>query len=113
MFETLYKTDDPEQLEKAEYYQLHLETERLNGKWMYFVREKHGWFDTETRKPKDHRYTLDPEEGFDSFEEAQKRYEQHLLHRASEGFVHLFSIDPYEGQRYRRIGLPPTQLKAR
>jgi hypothetical protein len=65
------------------------------GKWVYVVTEKHGWYDDQGKEVIDPRYTLDPraDEGFDSIEEAQKRYDQQIQHRASEGYVHSFYIE--------------------
>ena len=92
--ETLYKTAKPQELERAEYYQIRLVHELLQGQTVYFVREKHGWYDDRQKRAVHNITTLDPEQGFATYEEAKQRYDQHLHHRASEGFVHSFSIDP-------------------
>ena len=47
---TLYKTKTPTNFEDGEYAQPALEFEFIAGKHVYFVREKHGyWNDTEKR----------------------------------------------------------------
>lgn len=104
-FETLYKTDVPQQLSRAEFYQPQLAPETVNGKTLYFVREKHGWWDDASKKLVLHTTTLDPEEGFATLEDAEARYEQQLHHRASEGFMHSFFVDPANNLpvNYRRI----------
>lgn len=106
MVETLYKTEDPEKQQGAEYYQLRLEQELLNGAWTFFVREKHGWFNGEEKRAVHHLSTLDPEEGFVTPKEAQQRYEMQLQQRVSEGFVHSFSLEFEKGvliSKHRRI----------
>ena len=102
-FETLYKTDHPERLEFAEYYQPQIDMEPRNGRWTYFLREKHGWFNDSEKRAVHHSHTLNPEDGFASLEEAIRAYEQQIRHRASEGFVHSFSLDPMVGQVYSKI----------
>ena len=105
-FETLYKTDSPKDFANGEYFQVHfnVETNPVTGKQAFFVREKHGYFDNEQKRAVHPVTTFAPEEGFTTFEEAAERYEQQLRHRASEGFVHAFSVDPFEGIKYRRLG---------
>jgi hypothetical protein len=102
-FETLYKTQHPEKLEFAEYYQPQLETQPMGGRWVYLVRERHGWFSDQEKRPVHHTYTLNPEEGFATFEEALNRYNEQLQHRALEGFIHSFYIDVPVGHCYRKI----------
>lgn len=107
MFETLYKTDSPTELEHAEYYQPNLDMEFVEGKWIFFVREKHGWFNDARKRAEHHITTLSPDEPYTDAKEAQARYDQQLRHRASEGFVHSFSFDPFapNGVHYRRVNL--------
>jgi len=66
MFETLYKTDSPKDFANGEYYQIHLEIEIHDGKQVFFVREKHGWFNDEEKRSAHHIFTLSPQEGFSS-----------------------------------------------
>jgi hypothetical protein len=105
MFETLYKTAKPTNFKDGEYYQPDLKVEFRNGVQMYFVREKHGYWDETKKKMANQTVTLDPEEGFTDFAEAKRRYERQVEYRASQGFVHSFSID-FEGPdpvKYRRL----------
>ena len=104
-FETLYKSDSPKDFATGEYYQVHFESEvdPANGKELFFVREKHGYFDDQQKRAVHHTTTFAPSEGFTTREEAEARYKQQLVHRASEGFVHSFCLDPFEGLKYRRL----------
>jgi len=107
MFETLYKSDSPKDFANGEYYQIHLDFDinRDNGKQLFFVREKHGYFDNQTKRMVHSVSTLDPtfDEGFTNLDEGKERYERQLQRRASEGFVHAFSIDPFTGIKYRQL----------
>jgi hypothetical protein len=89
-FETLYKTNRPEDMEHAEYYQPQLDLVFVNGAWSWFVREKHGWWDG--KKAVNHTTTLSPEEGVSEIE-ARSWFEKQQKFRASEGFRYAFSID--------------------
>jgi hypothetical protein len=104
-FETLYKSDSPRDFATGEYYQVHFESEvdPATGKESFFVREKHGYFDGQQKRAVHHTTTFAPEEGFATRVEAEARYRQQLVHRASEGFVHSFCLDPFEGMKYRRL----------
>lgn len=101
MKETLYKTDRPDELAAAEYYQIRIETA---GPDAYFVREVHGWYDDTQRKALNHTTTLHPDEPCPSWQEALIWYDAQLKHRAAEGFCHCFWIDPENGSvQYRRV----------
>lgn len=104
-FETLYKSDSPRDFATGEHYQVHFEPEvdPATGTESFFVREKHGYFDDQQKRAVHNTTTFGPEEGFTTRAEAEARYRQQLVHRASEGFVHLFSLDPFEGMKYRRL----------
>lgn len=39
--------------------------------------------------------TLDPEEGYATWREAECRYQEQLRHRAKLGFVHALAVDPF------------------
>ncbi|SRR5713101_10202766 len=95
VIETLYKTNAPEQLERAEYFQPRIEQKYRSGRCVFVVTEKHGWYDDQGKEVIDPRSTLDPraDEGFDSLEEAQSRYDEHVRRRASEGYFHSFYIE--------------------
>jgi len=110
VMETLYKTNAPEELERAEYYQPRIEQKVLCGKWVFFVTEKHAWYDDRGKQVLAPGFTLDPkeEEGYPSLEAAKARYDQQVKHRASEGFVHSFYIEFDDialipRHKYRRI----------
>ena len=103
-FETLYKTDSPKDFANGEYYQVRIESDVDEaGKTHYFVRENHGYFNNEQKRMVHPVTTYLPEEGYDTHEQAAERYEQQLAHRASGGFVHAFSLDPFEGMMYRKL----------
>jgi hypothetical protein len=104
-FETLYKSDSPREFATGEYYQVHFdpEVDPATGKELFFVREKHGYFDDKQKRAVHHTTTFAPDEGFTTRKDAEARYKQQLAHRASEGFVHSFWLDPFEGMRYRRL----------
>jgi hypothetical protein len=91
MIETLYKTNNPEGVPPAEYYELTLDEELVNGKLAYFVQERHGWWDEEQKRAIDNRKTLSPDEGYRTRDEANERYNEQRLARARGGFVHSFS----------------------
>jgi len=104
-FETLYKTDSPKDFANGEYYQVRIEwnVDEASGKTHYFVRENHGYFNNEQKRMVHPVTTYSPEEGYATHEQAVERYEQQLAQRASEGFVHSFSLDPFEGIMYRKL----------
>ena len=104
MLETLYKTASPEELERAEYYQPHIEPKFHQGKWFFVVTEKHAWYDGTEKDAKLQVTTLDPEptEGFTTIEEAKERYDQQVEQRVSEGLTHSFSID-WDGNAMRPV----------
>jgi hypothetical protein len=95
VIETLYKTNVPEQMKRAEYYQTHIDAKFHGGKWVFVVTEKHGWYNDQGKEVIDPRTTLDPggDEGFATIEEAWRRYDQQVQRRASDGFVHSFYIE--------------------
>ena len=104
-FETLYRTDAPKDFANGEYYQVRIECrpDLASNVQRFFVRENHGYFDNSQRRAVHSVTTFAPDEGFPTVEEAVAQYEQQLAHRASEGFVHAFSLDPFEGMRYRHL----------
>jgi hypothetical protein len=105
MFETLYRTAEPEKLDKAEYYQPQIEIQLADEKTVYFVKERHGWWDPKLERAVHHTVTLNPEEGYSTSDEATARYNEQLQHRASQGFIHSFSIDPSSDPpfKYRKL----------
>lgn len=106
-FETMYRTDTRGKSfsnpSETEYYQPRIDRESHGGKDVYFVRETHGYFDDTQKRLANHTFTLSPEEGFATWQEAQDRYDEQMQHRAKGGFVHVFAFDPYspDGTSYR------------
>jgi hypothetical protein len=107
MFETLYRADPRgksfETLSETEYYQPRIDREKSGDRYVYFVRETHGYFDDQRKKAESLTQTFNPEEPFETWDQAQHWYEQQLQLRASGGFVHVFTFDPMSpsGMRYR------------
>jgi hypothetical protein len=106
MFETLYKVKTPKGFLDGEYYQASVNAEFVNGVVVFFVREKHGYFNDTEKRLVHLTVTLSPEDGYPTFEEAKKRYDEQVHHRAKEGFVHALSIDPFapNATAYRYLG---------
>lgn len=119
-FETLYRTDargktfDGFANPETEYYQPRIEVEYRDGKQAFFVRETHGYFDDQQKRPANITVTLSPDEGFSTLAEAERRYEEQLRYRASNGFVHAFAFDPFSPDRssYRVLNPKATSLLA-
>jgi hypothetical protein len=109
MMETLYRHDPRgksfENLEATEYYQCRIDQESRERRHVFFVRETHGYFDDQQKKPANITETFNPEKPFENFAEAEGRYHQQLQRRASEGFVHAFSFDPFTGIKYRLLAV--------
>jgi hypothetical protein len=124
-FETLYRTDprgksfkpgDPTSISETEYFQPFFDSYFVDGKQVYFLRETHGYFDDKQKKVVNIVTTLAPEEGLSTVEEAWKEYEKQLSFRASQGFVHAFSVRIPQGGMNHRVLDPkaaslPTDLK--
>lgn len=111
-FDTVYRSDPRgrsfAELRDVEYYQPRIDTELRDGNEIYFVRETHAYFDDQKKRPANITYTLNPENGeeaFSSWEAAEARYKAQLSSRAKEGFIHLFSFDPFspDGVSYRML----------
>jgi len=104
-FETLYKTDSPKDFANGEYYQVHLDSriDEATRNISYFVREKHGYFDVQHNRAVNHITIYSRDGTYQTLEHALERYEQQLANRAADGFVHSFSLDPFEGMQYRRL----------
>jgi hypothetical protein len=107
MFETLYRADPRGKsfadLSEVEYFQPRIDREKRGEKYVFFGRETHGYFDDQRKKLENLTETFNPEEPFESWDEAQRWYEQQLKFRASTGFVHAFAWDPMSpsGMNYR------------
>jgi trehalose utilization protein len=100
---TLYKTHVPADFETGEFYQPSLTVERVGNDYVYFVREKHGWFSDTEKRIVHVTYTLAPEAGFKNIDDAPKVYNDQIRHRASEGFRHMFEFDPIAGLKYTQL----------
>jgi hypothetical protein len=107
LFETLYRTDPRGKsfadLSETEYFQPRIDREMRGDRYVFVVRETHGYFDDRQKRVESLTETFNPDEPFDSWDEAQRWYEQQLRHRASSGFVHAFAWDPMSptGMSYR------------
>jgi hypothetical protein len=103
MLITCYKTNDPEQLPAAEYYQLYIRAEKPSGVMLYFLDENHGWFDAEGKRAIDPRTILS--DGFPTWEGAEEAMKVQLRYLVAAGFVHGFVRDPFapNGSHYRKI----------
>lgn len=111
-FETIYRVDprgksfSPDNLAsiaETEYYQINIDVQFQGSQELYFVREKHGFFDDQRKKIAHHLYTLNPEEGFTNVGDALARYDKQLKYLASQGFVHAFSVRIPEGGTNHRV----------
>jgi hypothetical protein len=64
VLQTLYKTAGPFGAAiDAEFYEVFLESDLVNGRRAFFVKEKHGWWDEDKKRPVSLVTTLCPEEG--------------------------------------------------
>jgi hypothetical protein len=110
MLQTLYKTPHPTAgpAVGAEFYEIFLEARRVKGTTVFFVREKHGWWDEGNRRAVHLVSTLSPEEGVSTWDEAHAIYQRQVERRVLDGFVHSYSPDFYgDGPArfvYRHLG---------
>jgi hypothetical protein len=78
MMETLYRHDPRgesfENLEATEYYQCRIDQESRERRHVFFVRETHGYFDDQQKKPANITETFNPEKPFENFAEAEGRF---------------------------------------
>jgi hypothetical protein len=103
MFITCYKTNDPEQLPHAEYYNLYIRAEGDDESRVYYVDERHGWFDPAGKRAIDARVVY--ADGFPTWEEAENTLKGQLQYVVKNGYVHGFVHDPFapNGSYYRKI----------
>jgi hypothetical protein len=75
------------------------------GRTVFFVRETHGYFDDTRKQLKNMTETFNPNEPFETWDEAQLWYQKQIEYRASRGFVHAFVFDPMSPNavRYRLL----------
>jgi len=109
MQQTLYKTATPTgPAIESGFYELFLESKVINERRVFFIREKHGWWDAANRRTICEQPTLWPEEGLSTYDEAADMYEKQVQHRVSEGFIHSFSLDFFNDDPrsfvYRNLG---------
>jgi hypothetical protein len=93
MLHTLYKTATPTR--DAEFYELFVEQKVIDRRRVFFVKEKHGWWNEADERAICCVNTLCPDEGLSTYDEAADMYEKQVRHRVSEGFAHSFSPDYY------------------
>jgi hypothetical protein len=97
----IYKTDNPVVDPRAEFYAITLYTTDQFHRLPIYIREIHGWWNEERKRIVHQEETLRPEEGYDSFAEAEEAMNRQIQHRASVGFQHLFApTGPDEEVRY-------------
>jgi hypothetical protein len=102
MMEVLYRTDTPQSSIRAgEFFQLCVCLKfSAFGKPGFFLEEIHGWWDESDKKLVHKVVTLSPEKGSPTLVEVLTRYDEQVKHRAREGFVYSFRIDPYSARGY-------------
>jgi hypothetical protein len=108
MLQTLYRTATPtDSTVDAEFYELFLDSKVINGRRVFFVKEKHGWWDEAEKRTVWLVNTLCPEEGLSTYDEAADMYDKQVRKRVSDGFPHSFSPDYYgdnpRGFLYRNL----------
>ena len=114
MVETLYRTKTPIAHQLAERcYELALGEEPREDQAGYFVRETECWRDPITQQTVRVQYTLSPEGGFLTIEEARARYDLQKISRALRGFVHCFTprYDPKKPAPYTRVVIPAGTVR--
>lgn len=98
MQDVLFNTDDPNNSsEPAEFYELSMEADDLNGNEIFVLRERHGWWDSAVR-----RVEIDQEGktqiAFQSYRDGLRAYVERMNQRMSQSFVHSFIWHPANGQ---------------
>ncbi len=98
MQDVLFNTDKPNKSpEPAEFYELSLETEFLNGKEIFVLRERHGWWNAAPRCVE-----FDPDGelkiAFQSYRDGLKAYVERMNLHMSRRFLHSFIWHPANGE---------------
>ena len=98
MQDVFFNTDQPtKSSEPAEFYELSLEVEDLNGEETFVVRERHGWWISALR-----RVAIDPDGklqfAFQCYRDALKAYVERMNLHMSRKFVHSFIWHPANGE---------------
>lgn len=97
MQDVLFKTDKPcKTAEPAEYYELSLQTESLNGKEAFTLLERHGWWNSAERS------VVTDQEGmlqtvFHTYRDGLRAYIERLNLHVNRGFMHSFIWHPANG----------------
>jgi hypothetical protein len=103
MQDVLFNTDQPTKAsEPAEFYELSLETEVLNGNEAFVLRERHGWWNAAQRSVEiDQKGKL--EIGFHTYRDGLRAYIERLNLHMSRRFFHSFIWHPANGEpRYNQ-----------
>ena len=98
MLDVLFNTDKPTQSpEPAEFYELSLETEILNGKEIFILRERRGWWNPALRSK-----AIDQESkhriAHESYREGLKAYVERMNLHLSRKFLYSFIWHPGNGE---------------
>lgn len=91
MHDVLFKTDAPTCMQElAEYYELCLFQQVVEGRRLSYVRESHGWWDNRAgRAIDDHDATLQSK-AFEDYRDAFERYCRQRQLYIDRGFIHSF-----------------------
>ena len=95
---SLYKEDPRNKLSisnRAEFYLIRVSSERDDGRTVFELSEKHGWWDEENKAAVDLRETILPEEPLEKKSEAMQWAKNQVVHRVREGFIYSASFDPF------------------
>jgi hypothetical protein len=113
MMRTTYKTKRPEHLERrdkpedftnAEYRQVVLQNKvGADGVRVLILEVNQGWWDDANKTPIHARTLLAAP--YDSWDDAEKDYGKQIEKLIAEGYIHSFSIDPFDptGRRYEQL----------
>ena len=98
MLDVLFNTDKPTQSpEPAEFYELSLETEILNGKEIFLLRERRGWWNPALRS-----IVIDEESkhqtALESYRDGLKAYVERMNLHLSRRFFYSFIWHPGNGE---------------
>jgi hypothetical protein len=106
MLDVLFQTNEPTAAPgRVEFYDLHLLREDVNGIWVNIVRERHGWWDNESRGIVVDADSESLEKGFNNYSEALAWYCQRRHQHMNRNFIHSFMWHPITGEPafYKRV----------
>ncbi|MFZ0303513.1 MAG: hypothetical protein WAL75_12540 [Terracidiphilus sp.] len=98
MQDVLFNTSDPTRSsEPAEFYELSLEAEDLNGNEIFVLRERHGWWNS---VPRGVSIDQDAEVriAFQSYSDGLRGYVERMNLHMSRSFIHSFIWHPANGE---------------